>query len=157
MCELEVRTKHGYWSTDCESTSQDPLLATVSDGAVGSEGLYVEVSTGDKLVRDAVRRHVQRTRVSPLKYLRFTPGQDLGAAPFMTNVDACASAHQVRQQLSRTISDYSISEVHMFAAVPQALATMLGHGMNAMPPVHLYEYDGREYHSSHVLALGSRS
>jgi hypothetical protein len=109
VCELEVRTKHGYWSTDCDPASQDPLLATVSDGTVGLEDLYLEVSTGDKLVRDAVRRHVQRTRVSPLKYLRFTPGQDLEAAPYMTNADACAIARQLRRQLSRTISDYGIS------------------------------------------------
>lgn len=83
---------------------------------------------------NVVRRQVQRTRVSPLKYLRFTPGQDLEVAPYMNNADACAIASQVRRQLSRTIPDYGISEVHIFAAVPQALATMLGHSMNTMPP-----------------------
>jgi hypothetical protein len=58
---------------------------------------------------NAVRRQVQHTRVSPLKYLRFTPGHDLEAAPYITNADACAIARQLRRQLSRTISDYGIS------------------------------------------------
>jgi hypothetical protein len=57
----------------------------------------------------------------------------------------------VRRELSRAVSDYGISEIHLFAAVPQALAVMLGHGFNAMPPVHIYEYDGEEYHPSYLL------
>jgi SMODS-associated and fused to various effectors sensor domain len=151
VCQLEVRTKSGYWSTDCKPTSGDLLLTSISDGTVGSESLYVEISAGDKLVRDVVRRHVRRTRVSPLKYLRFTPGPGLEAAQYITNADACAIARQIRRELSRAISDYGISEIHVFAAVPQALATMLGHSMNAMPPIQLYEYDGRAYQLSHVL------
>jgi len=151
VCELEVRTKRGYWSTDCKPTPKDLLLTNISDGTVGSESLYVELSTGDKLVWDAVRRHVQHTRVNPLKYLRFTPGPDLESAPYMTNADACAIARQVRSELSRAISDYGISEVHMFAAVPQGLAMMVGHNLNAMPPVQLYEYSGGKYYPSHAL------
>ena len=151
VCELEIRTKRGYWSTDCEPTPKDLLMTNISDGTVGSESLYVELSTDDKLVRDAVRRHVQRTRVSPLKYLRFTPGPDLASAPYMSNADACAIAQQVRSELNRVISDYGISEVHMFAALPQGLAMMIGHNFNAMPPIQLYEYDGSKYYPSHVL------
>jgi hypothetical protein len=41
--------------------------------------------------------------------------------------------------------------VHIFAAVPQAVAMMIGHNLNAMPPVQLYEYDRGEYRPSHVL------
>lgn len=151
VCELEVRTKRDYWSTDCEPTPKDLLMTNISDGTVGSESLYVELSTGDKVVRDAVRRHVQRTRVSPLKYLRFTPGPDLASAPYIANTDACAIAQQVRSELNHAISDYGISEVHMFAAIPQGLAMMIGHNLNAMPPVKLYEYDGSKYCPSYKL------
>lgn len=151
VCEVEVRTKLGYWSTDREPTGKDLLLSNVSDGTVGSEALYMEISTGDKIVRDGVRRHVSRTGASPLKYLRFTPRPELGAAAHMTNADARSIANQIRRELSRTVSDYGISEVHLFAAVPQALAVMLGHGFNAMPSVQLYEYEGGEYHPSYVL------
>lgn len=152
VCEVEVRTKAGYWSTDHEPTAKDLLVSNVSDGTIGSEALYVEISTGDKNVRDAVRRHVSRSKVSPLKYLRFTPAQELEAAPFMTNADARSIADQVRRELARVVSDYGISEVHLFAAIPQTLAVMLGHGFNAMPPVQLYEYEGGEYRPSHRLA-----
>lgn len=151
VCELEVRTKRGYWSTDCEPTPKNLLLTNISDGTVGSESLYVELSTGDQLVRDAVRRHVQRTQASPLKYLRFTPGPDLESVPYMTNADACTVVQQVRSNLSRAVSDYGISEVHVFAAVPQGLAMMIGHNLNAMPPVQLYEFNGDKYYPSHKL------
>jgi hypothetical protein len=157
VCELEVQTKLGDWSTDCEPTSNDLLLTSTSDGTFGSESLYVEISTGDKLVRDAVRHHVRLTRVSPLKYLRFRPGPELKSAQHMTNADARAIARQVRRELSSAISDYGISEIHVFAAVPQALAMMLGHNLNAMPPVQLYEYDGREYQPSCILTRDYRS
>ncbi len=151
VCEIEIQTGHGYWSTDHEPTPGDLLRTSLSDGTVGSEKLYVEISTGDKLVREGVRRHVRRTGVNPFKYLRFTPGPKLEAAPFMSNADARDIALQIRRELGRAVSAYGVSEVHLFAAVPQALAMMIGHNLNAMPPVHLYEYDGDEYRLSHVL------
>lgn len=150
-CELEIRTKRDYWTSDCELTRRDLLRSNMHDGSVGSEVLYVEISTGDKRVRDGVRRYVRRTRVSPLKYLCLTPGPELESAPHMRNADACVIAWQVRREISHAISEHDISEVHIFAAVPQALAMMIGHNLNAMPPVQLYEYDGREYHPSHKL------
>ncbi len=151
VCEIEIRTKRDYWSTDHEPAPGTPLRVGISDGTVGSEKLYVEISTGDKPVREGVRRHVRRTGVRPFKYLRFTPGHGLESAPSMSNADACAIARQVRRELGRAVSEYGISEVHLFAAIPQGLATMIGHNLNAMPPVHLYEYDDGEYRPSHVL------
>ena len=144
VCEVDVRTKVGYWSTNHEPTGKDLMVSTVSDGTVGTGTLYVEISTGDKIVRDGVRRHVSRTGVSPLKYLRFMPGPKLGAVTHMTNADVRSIANQVRRELSCAVSDYGISEVHLFAAIPQ-------HGFNAIPPVQLYEYEGGAYHPSFVL------
>ncbi len=151
VCEVDIRTKVEYWSTDHEPTGKDLMMSRVSDDTVGTGALYVELSTGDKVVRDGVSRHVSSTRSSPLKYLRFTPGPELEAAPHMTNAHARSIADQVRRELARAVSDYGISEVHFFAAVPQALAVMLGHGFNAMPLVQLYEYEGGEYYPSYVL------
>jgi hypothetical protein len=152
VCEVEIRTKVGYWSTDHEPAGKDLMVSRVSDGTVGTGALYVEISTGDKIVRDGVSRHVSRTGMSPLKYLRFTPGPELGAAHHMSNADARSISNQVRWELSRAVSDYGVSEVHLFAAIPQALAVMLGHGFNAMPPIQLYEYEGGEYHPTYVLS-----
>ena len=151
VCEVDIRTKVGYWSTDHEPAGKDLLLSRVSDGTVGTGALYVELSTGDKVVRDGGRRHVSRTGMSPLKYLRFMPGLDFRSATYMTNADAQSIANQVRRELSRAVSDYGISEIHLFAAVPQAVAVMLGHGFNAMPSVQLYEYERGEYQPSHRL------
>lgn len=66
----------------------------------------------------------------------------------MTNADAHAIAKQIRREVSYAVSEYSISEVHFFAAIPQALAVLLGHSFNAMPPVQIYEYENNKYRSS---------
>jgi hypothetical protein len=150
-CELEIRTKRDYWATDQEPARGDLLQVVSQGGPVGSESLYVEISTGEKSVRSAVRRYVRRTRVSPLRYLRLTPGPELKSAPYLSNADACAITRQLRRELAREISEQDISEVHVFAAVPQGLAVMIGHNLNAMPPVQLYEYDGSDYSPSYRL------
>jgi hypothetical protein len=149
--ELDIRTKREYWATDHEPTHGDLLRVVSQGGSVGSESLYLEISTGKQLVRNAVRRYVRRTSVSPLRYLRLTPGQELEATPYLSNADACAIAQQLRRELAREISEHDIAEVHIFAAVPQGLAIMIGHSLNAMPPVQLYEYDGSEYYPSYRL------
>ncbi len=69
----------------------------------------------------------------------------------MSNGDACTITAQVRKELAQVVARQPVSEIHLFAAVPQALAIMIGQQLNAFPPVQLYEYDGREYHASYLL------
>lgn len=149
--ELDIRTKQDYWATDHEPTYGDLLQVASQGGSVGSESLCVEISTGKQPVGNAVRRYVRRTSVSPFRYLRLTPGPELESAPYLSNADACAIAQQLRRELAREISEHDISEIHVFAAVPQGLGMMIGHNLNAMPPVQLYEYDGSEYYPSYRL------
>ena len=148
--ELDLRVKHGVWATDCRPATDLPISVDVRGGSASSTSLHVEVSTLHQTVADAVRRHVKQTGRSPLATLRLTVSP-VAYDGVMTNAAAAAIAHRVRQQLAQIVSRQPIEQIHLFAAVPQALATMIGQRLNALPPVQLYEYDGHEYHPSYRL------
>lgn len=148
--ELEVRTKGGYWATDCPSVGGVMHQVDLRGGSAASHRLHVELGTLDQPVQAAVRRYVQRTGRSPLATLRLTvdPGMHGGV---MGNAEACAFAKQVRREIAQVVAQHPVAEVHLFAAVPQALAMMIGQRLNALPPVQLYEYGGQEYQPSYLL------
>lgn len=148
--ELELRTKQDYWSTTCTPSSEDSLQVDCRGGSANSGILHVELSVLDQPVQDAVRRFVRRTEETPLLSLRLTAGRS-ATSGVMTNAVACALAIQVRKEIARAVAQNPITEIRLFAAVPQALATMVGRRLNAFPPVQLYEYDGQEYHQSYLL------
>lgn len=145
---VEVQQAGQYWRSDCLATDLIPFDAAVADGAVASDTLFVEVTATDKLVRDAVRRHVQTTGLEPHIYLRFVPkvGPQPDAVP--DNTTACAMARQIRTSIAETLRQYPVRMIHLFGAMPHSLMTFVGHQLNAMPPIQLYEYDGQQYFPS---------
>jgi hypothetical protein len=64
------------------------------------------------------------------------------------NAMACAMALQIRATIARIVEERGISEIHLFAAVPQGLMALIGYHLNATVPLQLYEYDEYNYHSS---------
>ena len=148
--ELDLRVKHGVWATDCQAATDLPMTVDVRGGSASSTSLHVEVSTLHQTVADAVRRYVKQAGRPPLATIRLTvsPAAYDGV---MNNAAAVAIAHRVRQEVLRLVGRQPIEEVHLFAAVPQALATMIGQRLNVLPPVQLYEYHGQEYHPSYCL------
>ena len=148
--ELDLRVKHGVWATDCRPAMDLPMSVDVRGGSASSTSLHVEVSTLHQTVAGAVRRYVKRTGRSPLVTLRITVSP-VAYDEMMTNAAAVAIAHRVRQEVAQIVGRQPFEEIDLFAAVPQALATMIGQRLNALPPVQLYEYDGQEYHPSYRL------
>lgn len=148
--ELDLRTRNGYWSTDHPPSSAVILRSELRGGSAASDRLHIELSTLDQPVHDAVRRYIQRAGQSPLATLRLSidPANYGGV---MGNAEACAIADQVRREIAKTVSQQPVAEIHLFAAVPQALATMIGRRFNTLPPIQLYEYSGREYQPSYSL------
>jgi hypothetical protein len=148
--ELDIRVKQGFWATDSHPAIGLPIATHLRGGSADSNVLHVEVNTLNHGVTAAVRRYVMRTGNSPFESLRLTvsPAAYGGA---MDNATAVAIAQRVRQEVARVVSQQPVEEIHLFAAVPQALATMIGQLLNALPPVQLYEYHGQEYHPSYRL------
>lgn len=148
--ELDLRVKQGSWATYCGPATDLPMSVDLRGGSAKSTALHVEVSTLHQKVTDAVRGRVKQTGESPLATLRLT-GSPTAYDGVMDNSAAVAIAHRVRQEVAHLVSRQPIEEIHLFAAVPQALATMIGQRLNALPPIQLYEYDGQEYHPSYCL------
>lgn len=148
--DMEVRVQQGYWSTRLDPVRDDLLEVDCRGGSVSSTALHVELSTLDQPVQGAVRRYLRRTQEVPHLTLRLTAPRS-ATGHIMTNAVATSLAAQIRREIARVTGTTSITEIHLFAAVPQALATMIGRQLNALPPVQLYEYDGREYHPSYRL------
>jgi hypothetical protein len=148
--DMEVRTRQGYWSTSLEPLSDSLLEVDLRGGVAGSGVLHVELSTLDQPVQDAVRRYIRRAQTPPYMSLRLTAPR-LVTERGITNAVAVSLAAQIRTEIAQVVASKPITEIHLFASVPQALATMIGRRVNAFPPVQLYEYDGREYHPSYLL------
>lgn len=148
---LEIRTGDGYWATDTTIPDREVLVLTPVDGSVTSSDLFVEVSLTGKTVRGAVSRYIQRTGETPFMYLRGAPVEGTVAKGAFDAADACAIARQLRAAIGQLVAAHHIRRIHLFAAVPQGVAVMIGRALNAMPPVQLYEYIEQEYWPSFSL------
>ncbi len=154
--ELDLRVKRGSWATDCSPAKDLPILIDFRGGSAKSTALHVEVNTLHQTVTNSVRRLIRQTGESPLATLRLTVNPDDYDA-VMDNSAAVAIAHRVRREVVQFVSQQPVEQIHLFAAVPQALATMIGQRLNALPPVQLYEFIGQDYHPSYCLSSSSRS
>jgi hypothetical protein len=154
VAELEVQTRAGYWLTDCPTSEGNHLSSRIHKGDPASEDLYVELGVTGMRVRDAVHRHVRHTNGPPGGYLRLSPARGDLHQMDLDNTAACSIVRQVRQGLASAMKGRTVSTIHMFAAVPQGLAVLIGQQLGAFPPVQLYEFDGRDYHPSLLLRHG---
>jgi len=60
-------------------------------------------------------------------------------------------AQQVRREVVRRLRDPRIRSIHLFLAVPQSLAMMIGRHSNGMPCIQTYEHCERTYYASFRL------
>ena len=148
----EILTQQGIdmWSSTCQPSAANSFDVKVVDGAANSTSLFVEITT-DRNVRESVRQFIASSSKTPFVSLRFEPGQALQGGIRIDNAIACQMALQVRSEVNNILATRSIKEIHIFAAIPQGLATMIGHHLNAIVPIQLYEHDGQHYHPSAYL------
>ncbi len=144
---LDVRQREEFWSTDARAAVHEPFIVTVSDGSPESNNLIVEISATGKNVFESVHKYFRGFGGNSHRVISFTPKD-------RTTVDnniAVAMAMQIRRNLEGIVGRYPVEEIHLFSAVPQGLALMIGHNLNALPPIQLYEFDGVNYYPSYKL------
>jgi hypothetical protein len=149
--EMEIRqTREAIWRTDIPPSTILPLIATVLPGDPAQRRLVVEITSRIKDVSAGVDAWLAGRRISPTR-LRLTPEH----APLDVDNETCvAMARQTYDEIERMMRGRTFSEIHLFAAAPQACMMMLGREFKGLPPVHLYEWTGTRYVRSAVVDGG---
>ena len=72
---------------------------------------------------------------------------------FLDSSQAISVARELADQIKQIHGKYGTNSVHLFAAVPLALAILIGYNLNACGSIQCYEFDNasRQYHPSCLL------
>lgn len=154
--QIEVRQRTESWSTDCEPVRDLNVEVHEVPGSYHTDTLFVQVSATGKPVGDGVRRYVQTADLYPAISLSFTHSLEPCGIDGIDNATCCALARTISHRIATILSQNEISEIHLFAAVPQALAMMIGYQLNALRSVQLYEYLNGTYHPSYRTPTDGR-
>jgi hypothetical protein len=150
--DLDIRqTPIEFWSTDAPIATIQPFTANVQHSSDPHGRLYLEIASGYKNIAAGVDTLIVTSGQEPSVRLRLQPSQ----GPLNVDNALCrAMVKQTYAELERVVQTRSISELHIFAAVPQSFMMMLGRELKGMPPVQLYEWDGYRYASSCAIPAG---
>jgi hypothetical protein len=134
---LLTEGKNGIWkSSDVRLEEPEPLRVSNLEPGRGE----------DAIIELAISRNTELT-VTPslatlgLSYghrIKFEPTSGVGIDVVKDGAHAAAMASQIGRELRRLRDGFAIPRMHLFAAVPVELATLIGHQFNALGPITLY-------------------
>ena len=148
---VEMEQNGAFWDTRKTADCDQPLAMREESGSISSGELFVAITTTHWDPRAAVRALVRARGAEPRLYLWLSPGSVSRSEAVGDNAMCCAMARQVGQGVRSTLSKVALGSVHIFTAVPQALAMMIGREMNAVPAIQTYEYATGAYRRSFRL------
>jgi hypothetical protein len=149
---LDVRqTPTEFWGTDPSVAPMTLFTATVRQDS-GSRGiLFLEIASRYKNIAAGVDCWIASSGMQPSIRLQLQPSH----GPLIVTNELCgAMIAQTYVELERVVQAHTISEIHIFAAAPQAFMMLLGREFKGMPPVQLYEWDGSRYWPSCFIPSG---
>lgn len=101
--------------------------------------LAVVVSITHDIAED-VTRYIGEAGLPVGTLLALGPQSDPGNRAVSSAAWAAAWARSAREQARRAAASAGATHVHLYLAAPAALAMMLGHQWNLMPPTTVYEH-----------------
>jgi len=135
--QLEIKQGSQVWDTVNIQKMPSPLQTNKIDGDINSDDAAVELSVA-QLVTGAVDRFVQQRGQNFRVRAEIKPQK--GSKLEVTNSDeANAVAQQAADVIDEIRNDYQPKTVHLFMAVPLALAILIGYRLNARGIIQLYE------------------
>ena len=150
---LDIEQATGGLEPAVWSTSEEPVAHGVSmteqPAHLGSRNLVVKLN----LVapdHTSIAAYAGRSGLTYRVLLDVTPP----AYPYViSGGQAVRIARDLADSIKRIHAQYGTNSVHLFAAVPLGLATMIGYNLNACGSVQCYEFDNasRQYHPSCLL------
>lgn len=147
---LLVQQREEFWRTQECTGDAIPLLEEVVVAAVTPSDLVVTVGIMQD-VTAAVRRYCDEQGMLTRHQVHFRPATGYGHKAVLDGQHAMEMAYQIAGRLRDLRQVMSPARVHLFLAVPQALAVFVGYRMNKCGPIQLYEFDSRTYAPSCTL------
>lgn len=141
--QMDIRqTPDSVWQTDARPSDDLPLSVTVTEVDSAQPSLFLELASGYKNVGDGVDTLIASHQIHPGARLAVHP---IHGALNLDNSSCIAMTTRVYSEIERVLQQKRISEIHLFAAVPQSMMVSLGKMFKGMPPVVVYEWDGTGY------------
>ena len=149
---LEIEQGKELWTSDLSSQSSNPFIVTEYEESVNSDILYVQVNTTYNPVNRSVQNY-KKNNHSSSDYPHVTIDFSLKDPTInqITNEMCTSMINQINIEIRRAIEKYNINQIFLFIAVPQAFAFFLGQSLNALPPIQLFEFDGKNYKKSLII------
>jgi hypothetical protein len=146
--DLNIRqTATAYWHSSEMFDRQDLLFERLSV-APESPILVVEISTGHKVLTDAVDRRLHGA--GPFSRLILRPDEQLNV-----NSELCRTlTDQVYRELEIAVKRTRAKAIHLFTAVPQSFMMMLGRKFAGMPETFAYDFIEGQYGPARRIPSG---
>ncbi len=149
---LLLDSNKGIWSTEGTTDESPPFIRTpyTEDGDPQVAVIEIEVTGPTAL---ATTQYLDKSALSYKHRIRYElPGGIDNHDGVKNATHALTMARYIGREL-RLLNGRGVTHIHLFAAVPAALAVMIGHQFNALCPITLYQYvANREYEPACTLA-----
>jgi hypothetical protein len=138
------------WSTEEQPSEQAPLLCEFhKNDREDSQQAVVEVATS-RSIQQAVADALPLHELTPAFHVRLALPELSGTA-----VKDAAHAQAIARQVGRVCQDLCdqqrVAHIHLFVAIPVELAVLIGHQLNALCPITLYEFHQKTYQPVGVI------
>lgn len=126
------------WSARDGRDAPAPEILTLDEQVVGlGSELAITMAISTDISQDVVRYLRDHPAVGTHLTLALSPGPDRQS--ISSSAEAAASAAALRDTVRTIVRERGASKVHLFLAMPGALALLLGHFWDRMPPTQTYE------------------
>ncbi len=150
---LLLESKDGIWSTAGAAGDPSPLQRIPYNNNGDEHIAIVEIAI-TQLTSQNVTDYLTTSHLSYHQRVLFRLPEGPDHIKGVKDAShALAMAQQIGKEL-RLLRGKGVTHIHLFAAIPAALAVMLGHQFNALCPISLYHFVGnKEYQWACTLSL----
>jgi SMODS-associated and fused to various effectors sensor domain len=150
---LLLEGRHGTWSTSGPVSDAAPLQQTNYDGPGDEHSAIIELAIARETTL-ATKRSIPVLDLSYKRHLHFTLPNGPDHRGVKDDVHARAIAYQLGRALRQLRDREGVTQFHLFASLPAALAVMVGHQCNALGAIHIYHHKEEENRYEPVYTLG---
>lgn len=138
------------WSAS-DLTDSRPEVLLLDEQVVGlGSDLAITIAISTDISPDVVKFLRDDPDVGTHLTLVLAPGPDRRS--ILSGADATTSAVAMRDAVRKVVRERGVTKIHLFLAMPGALALMLGHFWDRMPPTQTYEDLVQTYERAFLIA-----